>query len=197
MFEGETALPGNTPLSPDEIEALIPNLSTQDELNEWERENILAARAWALSSRRLKRNDPFTEPYIRKLHHEMFRRTWKWAGRYRSTEKNLGVAPHEIRERLGVFLGDARYWIAHDTFDIDEIAVRSHHALVVIHPFSNGNGRHARLFADVFAVRAGRQAFTWGRKEMTQIGPVREAYLRALRAADKGDFKKLMAFCRS
>ncbi len=197
MFGDGNFAPGNTPLSPDEIEALIPNLSTQDELNQWERENILAARAWAFSPRRLKRNDPLTEPYIRKLHHEMFRHTWKWSGRYRLTGKNLGVAPHAIREQIGVFLGDARYWLEHRTFDIDEIAVRSHHRLVAIHPFSNGNGRHARLFADILAVRSGRKAFSWGRNEMTQIGPVRAAYLDALRAADGGNFEKLMAFCRS
>ena len=31
----------------------------------------------------------------------------------------------------------------------DEIAVRLHHRLVAVHPFANGNGRHARTVADV------------------------------------------------
>jgi hypothetical protein len=39
---------GNTPLSPEEQDDLIPDLSTKEELNEWERQNILEAYAWAL-----------------------------------------------------------------------------------------------------------------------------------------------------
>ena len=42
-----TTRDGSTPLSPDELADLIPSLATKQELNEWERENILQARAWA------------------------------------------------------------------------------------------------------------------------------------------------------
>ncbi len=189
--------PDHTPLTPGEQAGLIPNLATQAELNEWERENILVAREWALSERRLRKTEPYSEPYLRELHRQMFADTWKWAGAYRTTEKNIGVAPHEIRERIGVFLGDARYWLEHRTYEIDEIAVRSHHALVVIHPFSNGNGRHARLFADVVALKFGRPEFSWGRNEMTASGPARERYLAALRKADQRSFGDLLEFSRS
>jgi Fic-DOC domain mobile mystery protein B len=197
VSEFQNTAPGNTPLALDVFADLIPSLSTQEELNEWERENILIAREWALDARRIKLTDPFDEPYLRELHRRMFSDTWKWAGRYRITEKNLGVAPHLIRERVGVFLGNARYWVEHKTYGHDEIAVRSHHELVVIHPFSNGNGRHARLFADVLALKLGRPEFSWGRNEMIGPGPVREAYLKSLRSADRGEFRDLMKFCRS
>ena len=145
---------GNTPLSPDEQADLIPNLSTRDELNEWERTNILVAYDWALNPRTLRRNDPMTEPYLRDLHHRMFDQTWKWAGRYRTTEKNIGIPHYQIREALAALLGDARYWLEHRTFPPDEIAIRFHHRLVFIHPFANGNGRHGRLMADVLARNA-------------------------------------------
>jgi hypothetical protein len=36
---------GNTPLSPEEQDDLIPDLTTKEELNEWERQNILEAFA--------------------------------------------------------------------------------------------------------------------------------------------------------
>jgi hypothetical protein len=39
------------------------------------------------------------------LHERMFDQTWKWAGLYRLTEKNIGVPAHEIRERLMALLG--------------------------------------------------------------------------------------------
>ncbi|MGC2719994.1 MAG: mobile mystery protein B, partial [Candidatus Acidiferrales bacterium] len=180
MFEFQNTAPGNTPLSVDELEGLIPSLSTQQELTEWERENIMIAREWALNTRRIKNTDPLDELYIRELHRRMFSDTWKWAGRYRTTEKNLGVASHLIRERIGVFVGNSRYWVGNKTYEADEIAARSHHELVVIHPFSNGNGRHARLFADVVALKLGRLEFSWGRNEMIAAGPVRDTYLESL-----------------
>lgn len=49
----------------------------------------------------------------------MFDQTWNWAGEYRCTEKNIGVAVHEVRERLVAF--DVRYWIENHTYSPDEI----------------------------------------------------------------------------
>ena len=188
---------GNTPLSPDEQADLIPNLSTRDELNEWERTNILVAYDWALNPRTLRRNDPMTEPYLRDLHHRMFDQTWKWAGLYRTTEKNIGIPHYQIREALAALLGDARYWLEHRTFPPDEIAIRFHHRLVFIHPFANGNGRHGRLMADVLAKKQNMPVFTWGGADIVQHGDFRRSYIDALRAADKNDIGPLLAFARS
>jgi Fic-DOC domain mobile mystery protein B len=188
---------GNTPLSPDEQADLIPNLSTRDELNEWERTNILVAYDWALNPRTLRRNDPMTEPYLRDLHHRMFDQTWKWAGLYRTTEKNIGIPHHQIREALAALLGDVRYWLEHWTFPPDEIAIRFHHRLVFIHPFANGNGRHGRLMADVLARNQDMPEFTWGGADIVQHGDFRRSYIDALRAADKNDIGPLLAFARS
>lgn len=189
--------PNNTRLSPEELTDLIPSLATQGELNEWENENILEARAWALAMRQIQRHDPLMEAYIRELHRRMFNKTWKWAGIYRKTEKNLGVPVAQVREMLPTLLADGRYWIENGTYDLDEVAVRVHHRLVVIYPFPSGNGRHARLLADVIAVKNGRTEFSWGRGEMVAPGLVREAYLRALRAADDGKIQDLLTFARS
>jgi len=187
---------GNTPLSPEELTDLIPSLATRDELNEWERENILLAREWAMRDR-TSPHDMISDDYARKLHLKMFAETWKWAGRYRTTEKNIGVPCREIRERLAALFGDARYWIDNHTFSPDEIAVRFHHRLVFIHPFPNGNGRHARLIADVLVIKLGRPAFTWGSTEHIKPGEARRRYLDAIRAADNGDVQPLLEFARS
>lgn len=188
--------PSNTPLSPEEQESLIPSLSTQQELNEWERENILRARAWALNPGQLRKAEPAADGYVRELHRRMFDQTWRWAGQYRHTEKNIGILVHEIRERLGTLLGDVSYWIANQTYHTDEIAIRFHHQLTVIHPFPNGNGRHARLIADVLAVKLGRPEFTWGRTEIAAAGSARDAYLRALKLADTGNLQEIIRFSR-
>jgi Fic-DOC domain mobile mystery protein B len=191
-----TTSDGNTPLSPEELADLIPNLATKEELNEWERENILHGREWAVGDR-TSPTDMVSDEYVRKLHKKMFDETWKWAGDYRHTEKNIGVSVHEIRERLMALFGDTRYWIENGTYLPDEIAVRFHHRLVFIDPFPNGNGRHARLIADIIAVKLGRPAFTWGSANLVKEGEARTTYLEAIRAADDGDIQPLLNFVRS
>jgi Fic-DOC domain mobile mystery protein B len=191
-----TTSDGNTPLSAEELEDLIPSLATKEELNEWERENILLAREWALKNRS-SGIDMVSDEYIRKLHQKMFNETWKWAGKYRKTEKTIGVPFHEIPERLGVLFGNARFWIENSTYPADETAVRFHHGLVFIHPFANGNGRHGRLIADVLAIKLGRSAFSWGSKDLVKQGEARDKYLAAMKPADRGDIQPLLEFARS
>jgi Fic-DOC domain mobile mystery protein B len=199
MISNQNQTSGNTPLDADELMQLIPSLATKEELNEWERKNILEAAKWALNSRVLKRADPFVEPYLRELHRRMFDQTWRWAGKYRRSNKNLGVPFHQILNHLAALLGDAQYWMEHGTFDLDEIAVRFHHRLVWIHPFSNGNGRHARLLADVIVRKHGREEFSWGAWELVEAGPARVEYIRCLKTADANndDIQGLLKFARS
>ncbi len=188
---------GNTPLSPEEQDALIPNLATKEELNEWERQNILEAYTWALDPKNIRRQDHLTEPYVRALHLRMFDQTWKWAGTYRTTEKNIGIPHYQIRDSLAALLGDVRYWLDYQTFEPDEIAIRFHHRLVFIHPFANGNGRHARLMADVLIKKQRRPVFTWGGADIVRAGDFRRSYIDALRAADRNDIQPLLEFARS
>ena len=191
-----TARDGSTPLSPDELEDLIPSLANKQELNEWERENILQARAWALRDR-TSPLDMISDDYVRKLHRKMFDQTWKWAGEYRRTERNIGIPFCEIRERLVVLFGDIRYWIGNSTYSPDETAVRLHHRLVSIHPFPNGNGRHSRLMADLLVRKLRRPVFTWGSNSVIQQDELRDWYLDSLRTADAGEIGPLLEFARS
>jgi Fic-DOC domain mobile mystery protein B len=183
-----------TPLTPEERDGLIPShVTLRSELNELEQQNILEADVWAFS----RRMNPVDETFGRGLHRRMFVKVWKWAGTYRKSNKNIGVERAMIQPRLNEALEQASYWVEHETFPPDEIAVRFHHALVVVHPFSNGNGRWSRLMADVLAVRLGQQRFTWGRSALRAAGETRDAYVAALKAADNHEFGPLFAFARS
>ena len=152
--------------------------------------DILQGREWALENR-TSANEMISDEYVRKLHLKMFDQTWKWAGKYRHTEKNIGVPFHQIRERLVALFGDVGYWIEHATLPPDEIAIRFHHRLVQIHPFPNGNGRHARLIADLFVKKLGLPPFTWGSTDLVKRSEARDKYLSAIRAADGGDIQPL------
>ena len=127
----------------------------------------------------------------------MFGEVWRWAGRFRMSERNLGIVFHEIPVALRQLLDDTRAWIEYQTYPPDEIAVRFHHRLVLIHSFPNGNGRHARLMADLLVMRLGGERFSWGSANLQDAGTVRQRYIAALRAADDQDIGPLLAFARS
>jgi Fic-DOC domain mobile mystery protein B len=192
---------GNAPIRPEEAEQLIPRISTMGELNEYEALNILRARQWTFDDRTMKSKDPLEEPYVRELHHRMFDNVWKWAGAYRKHELNIGCDPREILQRIPQLLDNTRYWLEHKTFPVDECLVRFHHQLVSkIHPFPNGNGRHARMITDIVAVKLGHPEFTWGAgKDLVAEGDARTRYLAALRVLDanENDVKLLLDFARS
>jgi len=192
---------GNTSIRPEEAEQLIPRISTMGELNEYEALNIVQAREWAFNSRTMKSTNPLEETYVRTLHAKMFDQVWKWAGTYRKHELNLGCDPREIVQRIPQLLGNTKHWLERKTFPIDECLVRFHYQLVSkMHPFANGNGRHARMIADVIAVKYDRPEFTWGAgQHLVTEGQARDAYLAALRALDanENDVKALLEFARS
>ena len=185
---------GATPLDADELASLIPgHIATQGELNEWEHANIVQGDQWARKQRKEILNDTF----VRQLHKQMFGETWRWAGEFRKSNKNIGIDWPKISVELRKLLDDVHYQIEHASCPPDEIAVRFHHRLVAIHPFPNGNGRHARLMADLLVERLGQPRFTWGSCSLVDAGETRRAYIAALQAADARDYAPLLAFARS
>ena len=187
--------PGATPLDPDEAAGLIPtHITTQEQLNEWELANILEGEHWAFSR---KRKDLLSSRFMRSLHKHMFGNTWRWAGAFRKTEKNIGIDPIHIAAELKKLCDDVVYQVEHRSYPLDEITARFHHRLTWIHPFPNGNGRFSRTATDLLLVQNGAPRFTWGAANLVSEGDVRRRYIDALRAADGRDFAPLLEFVRS
>lgn len=186
-----------TPLEPQERLGLKQSwITNRRDLNEAEQENIVKGAAWG-RGRGQKNRDLLTDDFAKTLHKRMFGDVWDWAGSYRLTERNIGIEAHRIPNDIIVMFDDVRYWVDHDTYAPDELAVRLHHRLVSIHPFPNGNGRHSRLMADLLISRLGGPSFTWGGDTLRDVGELRATYVAALRAADVHDVQSLLAFARS
>ena len=187
---------GATPLDRNEIEGLIPtHITTRGEQDRWEQDNINEALAWVDSH---KHKDILNEAFMKRLHKRMFGNVWKWAGTFRRSDKNIGVSWRMIPNDLKQLCDDIKYIIEEKTMPEDEIAARFHHRLVQIHLFPNGNGRHARLMADILLERFfEKPPFTWGRENLAQSGDDRTQYITSLQAADRGDYEPLMRFVRS
>ena len=187
-----------TPLEPQEREGLLQSWIThRKDLNEAEQENIVEGAAWVHRLRRLPLDRLLSVDFMQTLHKRMFGDVWQWAGTFRTTERNIGIQAYRIATELAALLSDVRFWIEHETYPRDEIAIRFHHRLVAIHPFPNGNGRHARLAADLLVERLGGEPFSWGGGSLADVGDLRARYVAALRAADDHDIGPLLEFARS
>ncbi len=189
---------GQTPLDEDEKNGLlIATIATRGELNEFEQQNIEEAIFWSIS-RSYKVENIFTEVFLKALHKRMYGNVWAWAGEYRQTNKNIGVDKWQIPTELRSLLGDVKHWYENKIFSPDEFTIRFKHRLVSIHCFSNGNGRHSRLLADIVIEKIFKLPhFTWGAATLEPNDNARIAYLKAMREADKGDFQPLLYFARS
>jgi Fic-DOC domain mobile mystery protein B len=183
-----------TPLTEAEKRDLKPAyIASRAELNAAEQENIALGADW--TSRR--RRDILNESFVKSLHRRMFNDVWRWAGRFRTSARNIGIDHWEIPVALRVLLDDTKTWIERKAYPRDEIAVRFHHRLTQIHPFPNGNGRHQRLIADLLILQLGGERFSWGRGSLRDAGTLRRRYIAALKAADDHDIEPLLKFARS
>lgn len=197
--------PGATPIDAnDEADLILTHITTQSQLNEAEYQNILESRLW---SRRRKHRDLLSIAFVERLHQRMFGDVWKWAAEPRKVElqNKAFVPPHLVAIDLKSLLDNTQYRLDQakpETPDAwDRLAAEFHHRLVRIHYFRNGNGRHAREMTDLLLLQYDQQPFSWGgateQVSLTQQSETRERYIAALRAADAGDYAKLLAFVRS
>ena len=187
---------GATPIDADEAQGLLlPHIQTRAELDRWEQHNISEAEDAVLGR---KQKDVLTEKYARTLHKRMFGSVWRWAGDFRRSQKNIGIEWMQVPVALHQLFQEVGGWLEYQSYPPDEIAVRFHHRLVAIHAFPNGNGRHARLMADVLLVHLlGQERFSWGQDNLINAGECRRRYIEALQAADLHDYRLLLAFVRS
>ena len=169
------------------------HITTRGELNQLEQANIESGLAWLA---RRRKSDVLTDQFVRELHRRLFGDVWKWAGTFRLTEKNIGIDPAQISVQLHMLLDDARLWSENSTFKPLEAAARFHHRMVQIHPFPNGNGRHARIAADTYLEECfGHALVDWAvGYDLQSMNERRTQYIAALRAADGGDYAPLLSF---
>ena len=189
---------GQTPIEEEEKEELkIKTISTRGELDEFEQANIEKAVEWSL------RTNPsiqkiLTVQFVKEVHKKMFGEVWGWAGKFRKTNKNIGVDKHQIEQELRKLMDDCKFWIDHSVYPEDEIAIRFKHRIVKTHPFPNGNGRHSRLCADILIHKGfKKEIFSWGANNTSDQSETRTKYLKAIYEADNGNIMPLIIFART
>lgn len=122
-------------------------------------EAINHAKAWdfILSLRKSSKKD-ITERTILDIHaHILHSIDMTNAGRFRRVPVRISGSsvvlpnPLKVPELLGKFFD----WLQRTDEDSIDVAIRAHYELVSIHPFSDGNGRTARLLMNLILIQAG------------------------------------------
>jgi Fic-DOC domain mobile mystery protein B len=181
---------GSTPLD-DESGLKLRWIKNQDQLNKAEAENINIAYGKYLEGPRRSFPQWFNIKNVDLVHKTMFGKVWQWAGKYRRTEKSIGVSAYQISYQLKILEKDMEDW-AQRNWDPVEVASKVHHRLVWIHPYENGNGRHGRFIGDM-VLHSFKYAYPiW--PKLAENGNERNIYITALKEADQGSFDLLMQY---
>ncbi len=176
---------GQTPL--DDVSGLRVKVKSRRELNDLEFKNNTAAARKYLLKNLTDKSAPFTYEWLRKVHKDMFGKVWKRAGAPRNSDLNIGVPKEKIGAEIHKLFYDLGQWELQKD-DPREIAARIHHRLAWIHPFPNGNGRWARMIANLYLHKKKIPMIQWPVEQKI----FRPQYLKALKAADGGDHAPLL-----
>ena len=198
MTKADETQPAGTTPGDDTSGLILTQLTTRAARNAAEADAIsLAYNKYIFEARRKKQNTRWlTDDFICRVHRDMFGSIWEWAGKYRVDTLNIGVAPHLIPEQLRLLRDDFLMWDSSiSTMPVLEVAARLQNRLTKIHPFRNGNGRHARLITDIFFHSRERPLPEWPQTHLMSEGhQIRAQYIATMKQADQGDFSPLVQF---
>ncbi len=156
---------GSTPLPFDELDALLSQARAslgepvmradiydlEQELEADNAERLLIR----IDAGDLLLDDVLVDFFLRGLHKDLYCSVWAWAGATRQHEVSIGIDPWLITPELRASL-DNMLWRYRNTDDwtARELGIAVHADCVRIHPFTDGNGRSTRLFADLVYLAA-------------------------------------------
>lgn len=165
------------------------------EMAEAESEALLLAQRMAIEQ--TGENQRFSAVDICALHRLWLGPIYEWAGEYRSVNISKGGFPFASALQIARLMSELERGALADFTpchpgDADAVAraiAVVHAELVLIHPFREGNGRVARLFALLMALQAGLPPLDFSVLE----GRGKRNYIAAIHAAVGRNYKPLAA----
>ena len=154
---------------------------------------LLKTEEWA--SGFFSKTHCFTEDDIRKIHKVFLGKIYSWAGDYRNVNITKGdfpfafarQIPHLMESFSRDILAEYTPCIFKDKEKIIEAIAVVHAELLLIHPFREGNGRFARLLANLMAFQADLPSLDFGIIK----GKTRIKYYRAIQNALGRNYKPI------
>lgn len=156
---------GSTPVSDDELSMLLPQARVllgapvdKAALFDLEQEiqlQVTEELVPQVVGGAFSLDDLLDDYFLRDLHGRLYGDIWVWAGKLRSREVSIGIAPEHIAVTLRSSLDTIRYRWQHTTdWTPHSLGIATHAETVRIHPFIDGNGRTTRLLADLVFLAA-------------------------------------------
>ena len=171
----------------------IKTIKTRRQLNEAEFESILRVTEKYLLSKPSHKLAPFTFGWLLDLHREMLGSIWSWAGEIRTTQKNIGVSPNIVPAELGVIAIESEKRHSETGELVIATAAEFHHRAVWVHPFEDGNGRWARLLANIWLMQHDQPVTIWPTTDLRDNeSPIRGEYIAAMKQADLRNYGPLI-----
>lgn len=166
-------------------------------IDQQEAESLFNTEKWAFGY--FSRNHRFTAADVKKIHKVFLGRIYAWAGSYRNVNLTKGGFPfapaREIHPLMAEFSDNilSRYTpcIFKDKEKVIDAIGIVHSELLLIHPFREGNGRLARLLADLMALQAGLPALDWFIKD-----GLKQSYYQAIQSGLSKDYEPIKAVIR-
>lgn len=188
---GSAGKEDNTPFDGSGLK--IKTIKTRRQLNEAEFESILRVTEKYLLSKPSRKLAPFTFGWLLDLHREMLGSIWSWAGEIRTTQKNIGVSPNIVTAELGVISIESEKRYRETGELVIATAAEFHHRAVWVHPFEDGNGRWARLLANIWLMQHDQPVTIWPATYLRDTeSPIRGEYIAAMKQADLRNYGPLI-----
>jgi fido (protein-threonine AMPylation protein) len=151
---------GDTPLSGDELDSLLPRVAellganphktALYDLEQAIHVTVAQDLMTDVLTGYLSVDAILTSHFIRDLHRELYGEIWTWAGVFRRHEINLGVAPELIPTEIASNVDTLNFrWGNTADWTPRQFGIGVHAEVLRIHPFADGNGRTSRLVADL------------------------------------------------
>ena len=170
----------------------LPNklgITDEEELHAAEFEGFLTAEI--LFTERLTPRTRFTVEYIREIHRVALERLYAFAGRFRTVNLSKGgfvfPAARFIPESMAAFEREFLLPLP-DRYPGQESLVRDiarvHGELLFIHPFREGNGRTARILANLMARKQGHPGLNFEHIDFNE-------YVIAVQQSARRDYSRM------
>jgi Fic family protein len=118
---------------------------------------------------------------------------FSWAGEISTTQKNIGVSPNIVPAELGVIAIESEKRQSETGELVIATAAEFHHRAVWVHPFEDGNGRWARLLANIWLMQHDQPVTIWPATDLRDNeSPIRGEYIAAMKQADLRNYGPLI-----
>lgn len=188
------------PGSNDEVLKNILGIKSLDEIEKLEEKELERAELEILELQLFDENHQFTAEDICNIHELWLGDIYLFAGNYRTVDMEKGGFMFASAARIEHLMAKlesgflSQYTPCHysNLDDLTQALGIVHVELILIHPFREGNGRVARLLANLMAAQANLPSLNYSSIDKTQNLEGFNWYILAIHAAIAGNYKPII-----